>query len=423
MAALGCVGYQCGHWRSLWQFLDPRAQCDVEPLAWHDGYELHLPFEVDLGKLAKTTLALKEGLVQAGVQLLGLHSRTVFPEEFNRLTKSFDNKSETLSRITLELLGEVLDRLPGRTRGRLLRQTWWCNFYTALLQRQFPEWLVEVYCEGCDESIYRFGPADRRVEVGFRVASERYLPAALASMIAKYLREVLMRPFNDFWCAPSPGCGQRPDIPAIHIALRQRSKSFNSRWESTIASWALPLTLLGYCTACPSPTSPIGRAMKLYIIRHGLAGEHGDPRYPDDRLRPLTDEGRKRFTSVVKHLADTVLEPDVVATSPLVRCRQTAEIVVVQVRGKPKLVELAALEPGSDLDALIEWTNEQQVEAAAWVGHAPDVSDLAAGLLSTSGDSAIRFAKGAVACIAFDAAIRRGGGELQWLMTAKTLGL
>jgi phosphohistidine phosphatase len=162
--------------------------------------------------------------------------------------------------------------------------------------------------------------------------------------------------------------------------------------------------------------------MKLYIIRHSLAGEHGDPRYPDDRLRPLTDEGRKRFTNVVKRLADTVLEPDVVATSPLVRCLQTAEIVVAQVRGKPKLVELAALEPGSDLDALIEWTNEQQVDAIAWVGHAPDVSDLAAGLLSPSGDAAIRFAKGAVACIAFDASIRRGGGELQWLMTAKMLG-
>jgi ribonuclease HII len=43
------------------------------------------------------------------------------------------------------------------------------------------------------------------VEVGFRVRSEQFLPAALASMIAKYLREVCMRPFNDFWCARVPG--------------------------------------------------------------------------------------------------------------------------------------------------------------------------------------------------------------------------
>ena len=162
--------------------------------------------------------------------------------------------------------------------------------------------------------------------------------------------------------------------------------------------------------------------MKLYIIRHGLAGEHGDPRFPDDRMRPLTDEGRKRFADTMKRLANVGLEPDVVATSPLVRCRQTAEIVVDRVRGKPKLTELAALEPGSDLDALIEWSNSQGMEEIAWVGHAPDVSDLAAALLCPRGETVLRFAKGAVACIAFDGPVARGAGELQWLVTAKVLG-
>jgi hypothetical protein len=34
----------------------------------------------------------------------------------------------------------------------------------------------------------------------------------------------------------------------------------------------------------------------------------------------------------------------------------------------------------------------------------------------------MRFSKGAIACIAFDAEIARGAGELQWLVTAKVLG-
>jgi phosphohistidine phosphatase len=162
--------------------------------------------------------------------------------------------------------------------------------------------------------------------------------------------------------------------------------------------------------------------MKLYIIRHGLAGEHGDPRYPDDRLRPLTDEGRKRFADTMKTLAGVGFEPQLVATSPLVRCWQTAEIVIDRVRGKPKLVELAALEPGSDLDALIQWTNGEQRDEVAWVGHAPDVSDLAAALVGARGETTIRFAKGAVACIDFEGEVARGAGELQWLVTAKVLG-
>jgi phosphohistidine phosphatase len=162
--------------------------------------------------------------------------------------------------------------------------------------------------------------------------------------------------------------------------------------------------------------------MKLYIIRHGLAGEHGDPRYPDDRMRPLTDEGRKRFADTMKTLVGVGFEPQFVATSPLVRCRQTAEIVIDRVRGKPELVELAALEPGSDLDALIEWTNNQHRDEVAWVGHAPDVSDLAAALVGPRGETTIRFAKGAVACIDFEGEVARGAGELQWLVTAKVLG-
>jgi hypothetical protein len=205
LAALTCVGYQCGPWRELWRFLDPSRACDCDGLAWHDGYELALPFEVDLKKLAKTVASLRDGLQQAGVRLAGLSSRTIFPKEFNDLTESFDNKSETLSRLTLELLGQVIDRLPPAPVIAYCDKHGGRNFYSALLQRQFPEWLVEVHCEGCDESIYRFGPSERRIEVGFRVQSERFLPAALASMIAKYLREVLMRPFNDFWCARVPG--------------------------------------------------------------------------------------------------------------------------------------------------------------------------------------------------------------------------
>ncbi len=85
--------------------------------------------------------------------------------------------------------------------------------------------------------------------------------------------------------------------------------------------------------------------MKLYIVRHGLAGEHGDPRYPDDRLRPLTDEGRKRFANTVKALAAAGMKVSVIATSPLVRCRQTADILAERLSGKPKLTELEALRP------------------------------------------------------------------------------
>lgn len=163
--------------------------------------------------------------------------------------------------------------------------------------------------------------------------------------------------------------------------------------------------------------------MILYIIRHAWAGHYGDPEWPDDFERPLTEAGRQRFARMVEILIGRGFEPEMIATSPLVRCRQTAEVVARQVSGEPELVESDALAPGSDLEALLAWTTGDAGECAevAWVGHAPDVGRLTAELVGEEGGW-FRFAKGAVAAVRFEDSPRVGEGELRWLVTAKVLG-
>jgi phosphohistidine phosphatase len=160
--------------------------------------------------------------------------------------------------------------------------------------------------------------------------------------------------------------------------------------------------------------------MLLYVIRHAYAYEHGDPRWPDDTKRPLAPEGAERFRRGMKALAKRGFEPRVIATSPHVRCRQTADILAEEVGAKPP-VELPALAPGSDLDELIVWTSRQRAESIAWVGHSPDVEFLLSSLIS-EGDANVRFAKGAVAAIRIHGDLAPGSGELQWLATLKSLG-
>jgi phosphohistidine phosphatase len=161
--------------------------------------------------------------------------------------------------------------------------------------------------------------------------------------------------------------------------------------------------------------------MLLYIVRHAWAEDRDPARFPNDDLRPLTSDGKKRFAKTVKRLVDGGFNPTLVASSPLVRCRETAEIFVKRLEKFARLVELDALKPGSDLAELVRWTAEQTDEAIAWVGHAPDVSELAAALIG-DGIPSIRFAKGATAAIEFAAKIAPGKGELNWLATAKLLG-
>jgi hypothetical protein len=73
-----------------------------------------------------------------------------------------------------------------------------------LLQHHFSEhWIAPVF-ESHLESHYEWGEPDARTRVIFRVNGETFLPTALASMTAKYLRELAMRAFNEFWRAHLP---------------------------------------------------------------------------------------------------------------------------------------------------------------------------------------------------------------------------
>jgi phosphohistidine phosphatase len=161
--------------------------------------------------------------------------------------------------------------------------------------------------------------------------------------------------------------------------------------------------------------------MQLFIVRHAYAGQHGDLRYPNDELRPITGKGRKRFSRLIKKLARNEFAPTLIAASPLVRCRQTADVIAERLDLEDQIVELDALRPGSQLEELVAWTNRQGAAVVAWVGHSPDVEELAAALLGAR-DGAVRFAKGAVAAIDFEEEIILEGGELGWFATPKSYG-
>ncbi len=163
--------------------------------------------------------------------------------------------------------------------------------------------------------------------------------------------------------------------------------------------------------------------MLVYIVRHAWAGQSDDPRYPDDTQRPLTDDGRKRFRKVVKHLAKVGIAPHRIATSPLVRCQQTAELLLEGLDAKPSLSLLPSLEPGATCDDIMPWVQHQSdVPEVALVGHAPDVGHLVAAMIG-DGQASVDFPKGAVACIEFADQIAVGQGCLRWLISAKVLDL
>jgi phosphohistidine phosphatase len=162
--------------------------------------------------------------------------------------------------------------------------------------------------------------------------------------------------------------------------------------------------------------------MDIYIIRHAWAGQYGDPKWPDDAQRPLTKKGRKRFATMVNILNERGMAPSLIASSPMVRCQETAQILSANLINQPEIIERQELLPHGELASLLGWT-AQQAEVhpqIAWVGHAPDVGHLTAALIGQP-NGLISFAKGAIALVRFDGPVEIGGGELRWLVTPKLL--
>ena len=160
--------------------------------------------------------------------------------------------------------------------------------------------------------------------------------------------------------------------------------------------------------------------IELYLVRHAIAAERG-PRYPDDRLRPLTPAGSKKFSDSIPGLVEIGVHLDMVLTSPLVRARDTAIILAAGLKPKPPVSETEALAPGGRPPALTEVikTHAKKNRRLALVGHEPDLGELAARLIGARGS--IAFKKGGICFIETEGATPTGPGTLHWMLTPKAL--
>ena len=158
---------------------------------------------------------------------------------------------------------------------------------------------------------------------------------------------------------------------------------------------------------------------ELYFVRHGLAEERGDG-WPDDTKRPLTDEGMSRMRKAARGLARLGVSVEIVLTSPLVRARQTAEILAGELEPRPSLVNVDSLAPDGTYAAVVaDLEKHARKTRMALVGHEPMMGELAARLIGSR--HPIEFKKGGVCRIDLEDLPPAGPGDLRWMLTPKIL--
>jgi phosphohistidine phosphatase len=158
--------------------------------------------------------------------------------------------------------------------------------------------------------------------------------------------------------------------------------------------------------------------MLLYFVRHGKAAAG-----PRDAERPLTDDGADEMRRVARKLAKLGVAFDATLASPLIRARQTAEVLAAA--GIAGVVEeCAALAPGGTLDAALDRVAHHAARGAgrvALVGHEPTLSAWAAHLAGGP-TCAFELKKGGIVGLELpDRPPFEGRATLFWLTSPKLL--
>ena len=220
-------------WTELVRILEADSDGRRAELPWHHNYECQLPVSASESQFVSLSKRLQECCNRARAIPVRLQARLVFPAEFNDLVQYYGSKGAALSHVTLSLVRKLVDLLqssfdasqaatpinPDTTAMLIVCDKHGArNRYMALLQHHFPEPWIQTVAEGKNESRYQWdrsaaggvpphleGEVDGGpVEICFRTKGESFLPTALASMTAKYLRELSMRAVNEFWCPRVP---------------------------------------------------------------------------------------------------------------------------------------------------------------------------------------------------------------------------
>ena len=198
-------------WETLADFLgtlegvpEPRT-LNVGPLPWYRDLSRRVPADPTRSAFEGAAERLGATMESAGVVCCGLSAQVVTEDVFNRRVAKTHNKAAVLLEAVLRLVQQAVDRCGDQDLHVLVDRLGGRMDYRSLLMTAFPGRHLHVLA--VDDTCSRYRLASQQSDWYFEFAVEgeqRHLPIALASMLAKYVRELLMERFNDYWRGLSP---------------------------------------------------------------------------------------------------------------------------------------------------------------------------------------------------------------------------
>jgi ribonuclease HII len=201
LACLKCLGEEPATLTQLLSLVSADCLQRLSSYPWHkDAGEQQI--SANKTDVAIAASVLQDDLAANELKLLELKSCCLDVAYYNKMVSAVRNKASVLFTAACTLINSafdsfaadglhlhiIIDRQGGRVR------------YRRVLQRMFPDMQLKILKETPAASSYELLRDGKQMRLHFAVgADDRFLPVALASMLSKFLRQLLIENINRYF--------------------------------------------------------------------------------------------------------------------------------------------------------------------------------------------------------------------------------
>ena len=208
LAAFTCLGKEPATLTELMTLLCPDCLERLSSYPWYKDTASHRIL-ADQADKAIASAVLADDMASNGIELLGLKSCCLDVAYYNKMMSSVRNKASVLFTATSRLIKNAFDKFSGDELQIIADRQGGRVHYRKNLQRMFPDMELTIVRESPESSSYELQADGRQMRLHFAVdADARFLPVSLASMVSKYLRELLIYSINQYFAGF--GAGLKP---------------------------------------------------------------------------------------------------------------------------------------------------------------------------------------------------------------------
>ncbi|AQT70281.1 ribonuclease HII [Anaerohalosphaera lusitana] len=202
LASLACTDRKPATAAQLLHHLCPDCFTRVKEYPWYDSLD-----KIMIDQAADQTYisasVLQRTMRSKNIQLNSLQSKCLDVAHYNSLVDKVQNKAAVLFTCVAQMIHKTFTEAPaGQTMQFLIDRQGGRVNYCQVLMRMFPQADFKIIKESETSSSYEMTQAGKTAKLHFVAKADlRFLPVALASMTAKYVRELLIGSLNDHFAA------------------------------------------------------------------------------------------------------------------------------------------------------------------------------------------------------------------------------